>query len=177
MDKGLQLHRAAVGDFPHFGEGQLSGQHYPLHALFIEETGACGGVDAHLGGSVDGQLRRSFPNEPEQPRVLYQQGIHRQRAGEFEKFQRCGQFVVPQQGVDGEIDFHTPAMAVFHRLAELIVVEIFRRSPGAECAAPQIHRVGSGADSRFQRFRRTGRGEDFNRGGKGHEGLLSDRSW
>ena len=61
VDEALRLDAAVPGDVLHLGQAQLTGQHDPGKAQLFQFQCALQGVDAHLGGTVAGQLRRDVP--------------------------------------------------------------------------------------------------------------------
>ena len=80
VDKALQLDGAGLVDLLNLPQGHLPGEHGPLRPQVPQQLHPRRGVEAHLGGGVQGQLGRPLPQQREQPHVLHQHGVHRQGA-------------------------------------------------------------------------------------------------
>ena len=75
MDEALRLDAAVPGDMLHLGQAQLTSQHDPDKAQLFQFQCALQGVDAHLGGTVAGQLGRDVPDELRHREVLADDGV------------------------------------------------------------------------------------------------------
>ena len=62
VDEALSLDAAVLCDMLHLGQAQLTRQHHPGKAQLLQFQCALQGVDAHLGGTMPGQLRGNFTN-------------------------------------------------------------------------------------------------------------------
>ena len=62
VDEALSLDAAVLCDMLHLGQAQLTRQHHPGKAQLLQFQCALQGVDAHLGGTMPGQLRGDLTN-------------------------------------------------------------------------------------------------------------------
>ena len=101
-------------------------------------------MQAHLGGGVQGKLRRARAKAQQKARILHEDGVDGQGAGEAHELHGALELLVAQQGVDGKMDAHAAGMAVADGAAQSVVVEIMRKGARREGAASEIDGVRSG---------------------------------
>lgn len=77
MDEGFkfQPRRALPDELPHLLNGQLPGQHDPLHPLLPPKGGGLGVEGIGLGAQVQGHMGRQLPGHADHPRVVDDQGV------------------------------------------------------------------------------------------------------
>ena len=143
MNKNLDLDGALTADIHDLISGQLPGQNHPAAAHFRRLFHTLQIVHRHLGAAVDGHIRSDLADQLAYAQILHDDGIHSCPAGLQNHGGGSLQFPVKHQRVQGEIDFHTPDMAIADTLAELFLCEIFRIHAGIEAAIAQIHRIGA----------------------------------
>ena len=62
VDEALSLDAAVLCDMLHLGQAQLTRQYHPGKAQLLQFQCALQGVDAHLSGTMPGQLRGDLTN-------------------------------------------------------------------------------------------------------------------
>ena len=143
VDKGLQL-QAGVHPFPdafNFREGHLPGQHHPPGPQLPADLG--GGVvdNARLGGDVPLHLGGHLPGQGKHPQIGDDKGVHAHILAGGEEAGQLLKFLVAGQGVAGDIDLHSPGVAVGHRLSQFLLPKVLGGRAHAEALPRQVHRV------------------------------------
>ena len=161
MGKDLDLHGAVAADEGDLLPGQLPGQHHPADAHPGGLQHALQGVNAHLGGGVDGNGRRQLANQLHQPQVLDDEGVHPQPGGGADDVRGRQHLPVRDQDIQRQMDLHAPDVAVGHRLLQLFQGKVFRAPAGVERVEAQIDRVGPILHGSPQRVHGAGGREKF----------------
>ena len=147
---------ADIGDL---GPVQLSGEDHTLHAQVGAPQYAVQGMDGHLGGGVDLQVRGGLLEHPQYAQVLNQHRVHTHLTGLDGQLCRGGELPVREQGIEGQINFCTPKMAVRNRRRRLFLGKIFGAAAGVEVPESQIDGVRPVLHGGGYRLRRPGGGE------------------
>ena len=115
-----------IGDFADFGQRKLTRQHDAGKTETGEQLRAGRGVDGHLCGRVEVQVRAADAEHPDEAGVLDDDGVDRQRTGVPDEVEGGGKLVLPEQRIDGQIQLDTACVAVVCGLFQLRVVEVMR---------------------------------------------------
>ena len=150
-------------DILDLGERDLPRQHHageplprgPGHALAV--------VDRHLGGGVERKVRDDLPGKRRHPGILHQDGVGPGLVEPEEVPGHVREFGVPDEGVYGDVDPHTPEVRVIDGGPEFFVGEVRRVVPGPETSSGQVDGVRAGGDRCGQGFRRPGGRKQFRR--------------
>ena len=138
VGKDLNGDGTAGADAGHAVPVQLPAQDHTAHAQIRRTLHAGEGVDRHLGGAVEGQVREHGPSQGRQTPVLDNHTVYAAAGGQAQHVRRRCQLPVRGEGVQGQIHFYAADVAVVHRLGQLFGGEVLRAAAGVEFAAAQV---------------------------------------
>jgi hypothetical protein len=141
----LELDVGGRADAPQVGERKLAPQHHPAGAVGGGEGDALGTGDGHLGGAVDRQAGRDLARKARHADVLHDHRVHARLGDRRERAFGGVEFVVEDQGVEGDEAADAALVQRRHRLGEFLEGEA-DLGAGAEVVEAEVDRVGAGLD-------------------------------
>lgn len=162
MDEALRLDAAVPGDVLHLGQAQLTGQHDPGKAQLFQLQCALQGVDAHLGGTVAGQLGRDVPDELRHREVLTDDGVGPAGGDGPHGVGQTRQLAAVDGGIQRHMDGHAPGMAEPDGFFQAVGIKIARTGAGVETRKTQIYCVRAAEYCCAEHFFTAHRGKDLN---------------
>ena len=162
VDEALRLDAAVPGDVLHLGQAQLTGQHDPGKAQLFQFQCALQGVDAHLGGTVAGQLGRDVPDELRHREVLTDDGVGPAGGDGPHGVGQTRQLAAVDGGIQRHMDGHAPGMAEPDGFFQAVGIKIARTGAGVEAGKPQIYCVRAAEYCCAEHFFTAHRGKDLN---------------
>ena len=130
----------------------LPGQHGAGEAALSHEAHAAGVMQSHLGAGMSGQVRESGAKQVGHTHILHQHAVHPEVIEQLQHVFDCAHFTVLHERINGDMDAHVMQVAIPHRLAQLLLVEVSRARPCAERRVSQIHRVRPRRNAPLQRL-------------------------
>ncbi len=125
------------------GDRKFPRQHHPAHAQrrgFIDTLGA---AEGHLGRGVQRQLGAQPADQPQQPEVLHQHGVHAGRHGQPHHALGLLQFVAEDQRIERQVALHPADVEERHEFGHFGGCEIDRSRTGVQPALQsEVHRIG-----------------------------------
>ena len=161
MDKDLDLDGAVAADIGDLLPAQLPGQDHPAHAHGRGPQDAVQGVDRHLGGGVEGNLRRHLTQQGDQTEILHNKGVHAGTDGCSDGLGSLLQLPVGHQGVQRQMNLNAPDMAITHGVRQLVQGKVLGVLSGVERAGAQIDGIGAALNRRTEGIHGTGGRKQF----------------
>ncbi len=118
-------------------------------------------MDGHLGGGMPLQSGNKLAGQGGCSQVLHQDGICTQLVQPDEVLCQIKQLILPDQGVDGNVDFNPPEVGIVYGFRQVSVVEVCGELSCSESFAAQVHRIRTCCYGRVQGLWRAGGGEKF----------------
>ena len=116
-------------------------------------------MDGHLGGAVDGNMGRNLAAQLHHAQILHDKRVNVILGGVADQLRRFLHLPVGNQGVQGQMNLHTPDVAVFYRIHQGLRGEVFCALTGVQTTNAQIYGVGAILHRRPQGFHGAGRGQ------------------
>ena len=161
VNKDLALDGALAHNVTDFGKAQLPGQNRPGIPQLCQHFGALGGMDAHLGGAVQSQVRGDGPHQRCGGQVVQNHRVGPRPGNGPHRAGQPLQLVPVDQRVEGDMDRHPPGMTKAHRLPQGLRCEISGAAPGVIAIQPQIYRVRPGKHRSAQHLGIAGGGQNL----------------
>ena len=146
----------------HLGQAQLTGQHDPGKAQLFQFQCALQGVDAHLGGTVAGQLGRDVPDELRHREVLTDDGVGPAGGDGPHGVGQTLQLAAVNGGIQRHMNGHAPGMAEPDGFFQAVSIKIARTGAGVEAGKTQIYCVRAAEYCCAEHFFTAHRGKDLN---------------
>ena len=160
----LDLNGGILADVRDLVPAQLPGQDRPGHPQVGALLHPVQGVDGHLGGGVEVDVRGHLPQHPGHPQILDDDRVHPHLTDLSGHLCRLGELPVGEQGVQGEMYFGIPEMAVRNRRRSLLPGEVLRVAAGVKIAVAQIDGAGAVLDRGLDRLHGAGGSEQLQHG-------------
>ena len=139
------------------GQGILAGEHDELGAEFAGELDPRGAGDRHLRGAVDWEVGGEGADQPADPHVLHNGGVHAGRDDGLQVILCLGDFIGEDEGVEGHVAAHAAAVEELHERRQVGRGEILRAHPRVEPLEAEVDRVGAVFDRGPRTFPIAGR--------------------
>ena len=152
MDEALGLDAAVLCDVLHLRQAQLTRQHHPGKAQFLQFQCALQGVDAHLGGAVPGQLRGNFADQGGHCQILTDDRIRTAGCYRPDSLFQCRQLGAIHGRIQCNVHRHAPGMAEAHGFLQTVCVKVAGTRAGVETRKAQIYRVCAAEHRRAEHF-------------------------
>jgi len=107
------------------------------------------------------QIGHHMPSQGGCAQVLHQDGIRTQLVQADEVFCQIEKLILPDQSIDGNVDFHPPEVSIVYGLRQGGVVEVSSELSCSKPLAAQVHSIRTCRYGRVQCLGRAGRGEEF----------------
>ena len=159
VDEDLQLSPGLAAYLLYLLQRQLTGQDHPGKPQVLQGFDPGGVVDGHLSGGHQRQVGTDGLEHLHHGQVLDDDPVGPGFGHLPGGVEEGGQLLVPDEGVEGHVYLHPPAVAVVHRLREAVVLEIVRVAPGVEGAGAQIDRVRAAAYGGYEALFVSGRSQ------------------
>ena len=133
MTEDLDLD-AHVGCLADFRQGAFPGQHRAGQAMPLDKAYACGIVQRHLSGGMDGQIREAGTGQMHHAQVLHKHRIHTHFIQQPQHFQHTGKLAVLDQRIDRHMHMHVMQVREMHGLPKLCFIEVTCSGTGRKCS-------------------------------------------
>ncbi len=122
----------------------------------------------HLRGTMDGKVRRQSTDQPADPHILHNRGIHPRRDDRPEILGGILQLLGEDQRVERHVAPHPAPVQELHQLRQIRFGEVVGPHPGIEPVQPEVNRVRSVLHRRTRAFPIARRRQQF---GESHRGF------
>ena len=141
VDEALGLDAAVLCDVLHLGQAQLTRQHHPGKAQFLQFQCALQGVDTHLGGAVPGQLRGDFADQGGHCQILTDDCIRAAGCHRPDSLLQRRQLGAVHGRIQRNVHRHAPGVAEAHSLLQAVCIKVAGTCAGVEARKAQIYCV------------------------------------
>ena len=149
MEKDFQFHFACAGDFFQLIQRYLPLKDHPFEAQLPGKFHSGRVVDAHLGGSVQGQGGEIFADDGTYSRILHDQGIRAHLIQREQLLKKCAKLIFPNQRIEREINFFAVFPGKLQQFSQIFGGEIFGTHSGIEAAQTAVNRIRSAVKSGY----------------------------
>ena len=157
MHEHFERYLYGGADGPDFVERKLPGQNYLREAAPFEELHLGGGAVVGLGAGMQGDGGNV---EPHDAHILHDEGIGADAVELADEAFGFAQFVVVEQGVEGDVDAGVEAVGQVDESGQVVEAVTGGRA-GTESGSPDVDGIGPVKDCLLPDFGILGRGQQF----------------